>query len=83
LDAEFLLKEALKPNVAVRMSISPSFEKRRWAISMKINSTEKWGNWVEGSWGGWRRWPEERVRDMPGDKNALNTQVNPCWREIR
>jgi hypothetical protein len=41
LDATFLLKAALKPNVSVWVSVGQSFEKRRWAISMKINGTDK------------------------------------------
>ncbi len=41
LDAMLFFKEAFKPNLPVGMSVCQCLEKRRWAVLMEVDGTEK------------------------------------------
>ncbi len=41
LDAMLFFKEAFKPNLPVGMSVCQCLEKRRWAVLIEIDGTDK------------------------------------------
>ena len=53
LDAAFLFKEAIEPDLSVRMGVCQSLQKGNWAVTMEVNSANKGGNWIKSGKGGW------------------------------
>jgi hypothetical protein len=52
LDAAFLFKEAIKPDLSVRMGIRQSLQKGRWAVTMEVNGADEGGNRIKSGRGG-------------------------------
>ena len=50
---------------------------------MEVDSTDKRGNWIKCRLLRGRCGSKERTRDMTGNKNALNAQLNPVSGEVR
>ena len=82
LNAALFLKVTLHPNFTIRVKIGKSFQKGGWAVIMQIDCTDKRSNGIKCRLLRRCRRAEESVRDMPRDKNSLDTHINPCDRQI-
>ena len=76
----FLLKKAFEPNFPIWMRVSKRLQKRGRAIAMEINGTDKQRDGIERSGSARGRQMKERVRNVAGNKDTLNTEVDPCRR---
>ena len=83
LNPAFLLKKAFEPNFSIWMRVSKRLEKGGQAIVIEINGTDKGRNRIERSGSARSQRTKERVRNVAGNKDTLNTEVNPCQRQIR
>ncbi len=52
LDAAFLFKEAIKPDLSVWMGVRQSLQKERWAVTMEVNGADEGGNRIKSGRGG-------------------------------
>ena len=50
---------------------------------MEVDGADERGNWIKCRLLKGRCWSKERTRDMTGNKNALNAQINPVGGEVR
>ncbi len=50
---------------------------------MEVDGADKRGNLIKCRLLRGKCWSKERVRDMTGNKNALNAQIDPVGGEVR
>ena len=65
------------------MGVGKSLDECEGAFPMEVDGTDERGNWIKCRLLRGRCWSKERTRDMTGNKNALNTQIDPVGGEVR
>ena len=82
LNAPLFFKVTLHPNFTIRVIIGKRFQKGGRTVLVQVDRTDKRGNGIKCRLLRGCRRLEESVRDMPRDKNSLDTHINPCDRQI-
>jgi hypothetical protein len=82
LNAPLFFEVTLHPNFTIRVRIGKRFQKGGRTVLMQVDRTDKRGNGIKRRLLRRCRRAEESVRDMPRDKNSLDTHINPCDRQI-
>jgi hypothetical protein len=81
-NAGFFFEEAFQPKLSVGMTVGKHFEEQRRAVPMEVDGTDKRSHGIKSSWSRGCQRPKEGMGDMPRDKDALHTQINPSQRKI-
>ena len=65
------------------MGVRKCLEECGRAFPVEVDSADKRDNWIKCRLLRGRCWFMERTRNMTGDKNALNAQIDPVGGEVR